>query len=371
MKALTTSLAIAASIAFTGQTLAASQGQDTYIQGFKTYAEDLKKYGGETGMSSAVKTYAEDVKKEQLKAGYIGPKLNIPAAVKVTDNVYTVVGSLIWHNPSNYGLNNNLTFIEFADGVMVFNAGPNPAVAAAFHRIIKQYTKKPVKWLVVENNQGHAHLGASYWYDQGVRNIYSHDVAFRDLKNDFNYTKRTWGSIVGHEITDSSRNISEHYTTFQNEMSIDVGGGETVELLNFGPGHTPGSTLAYIPSKNLVLTGDLAYNKRMISIFSYTDSFAWVDSFMRFYSAMPKDVLVIPGHGGPTDLEKVKEDTHDYLTFLHEAVKQHIAAGKGEAELEDIDQSAYKDRPVYAQTYRTNAVRIYKALTRDSFEANE
>ena len=71
------------------------------------------------------------------------------------------------------------------------------------------------------------------------------------------------------------------------------------------------------------------------------------------------------------ELEKVKEDTYGYLAFLHEAVKQHIADGKGEAELGEIDQSAYKDRPVYQQTHELNATRIYKALMRDSFVGNE
>lgn len=368
MKALTTPLIKAltiagiTSMAFSSPTLAAADGSDTFINGLNSYIQDLKKYG-DNGLADTIKTYADDVYKTQRKEGYIGPKIYLPKPTKVADGVYTVIGSLIWHNPSNYGLNNNLTFIEFADGVFVFNAGPNPAVARAFHQIIKEHTDKPVKWVAVENSQGHAYLGASYWVDKGVKNLYSHSVANRDFDNAFQFIKDSWGGRVGHEITDSARNVSDKFTTFDDKLVIEVGGGETVEVLNFGPGHTPGSTVVYLPQRNIVLPGDLAYNKRMLALFSYTNTFDWVNSFEAFMQAMPEDVLVIPGHGGPTTMQQVKKDTYDYLKDMHQQIQAHIDAGGTEAELDKIDQTAYKDRPVYNETYRNNAVHIYKEMT--------
>lgn len=154
---------------------ASAKSSDPYIDGFKAYAKEMSTDGHNT-----YSDYAKEVEKTERQVGFIGPKLDLPKPVKVMDGVYTVVGSLIWHNPTNFGLNNNLTYIEFEKGVFVFNAGPNPAVAAAFHRMIKAKTNKPVKWLAVENSQGHAYLGASYWYDVGVKNMYSHQRANDD-----------------------------------------------------------------------------------------------------------------------------------------------------------------------------------------------
>ncbi len=362
MKKLNRVLLLALSAGLSTQAMANAEN-DTYIQGFESYAQDLKTHGADGLMSEAIETYADDVSKTQSQAGYIGPKLHLPEPTKVADGVYTIVGSLIWHNPSNYGLNNNLTFIEFEDGVFVFNAGPNPAVAAAFHRVIKEHTKKPVKWVAVENSQGHAYLGASYWVAQGVKNLYSHSVANRDFHNAFKFIKQSWASRVGHEITDSALDVSDKFTTFDDKMILEVGGGETVEIMNFGPGHTPGSTVVYLPKRNIVLPGDLAYNQRMLALFSYTNTLQWVESFEAFMNAMPKDVLVIPGHGAPTTLQQVKHDTYDYLKYMHKSIQEFIDAGGTEAELDKIDQSAYKDRPVFEQTHRQNAAHIYKELT--------
>ncbi|MBN2864393.1 MAG: MBL fold metallo-hydrolase [Thiotrichales bacterium] len=307
--------------------------------------------------------YAAEVEKAERSAGYIGKKLTLPAPQQVAPNVYTVVGSMIWHNPSNFGLNNNLTFMIFKDGVFVFNAGPNPAVAHAFHQQIKQVTDKPVKWVAVENSQGHAYLGASYWVDQGVKNFYSHSVANEDFHKGFKFIKKSWADRVGHEITQTARDVSDKFTIFDQPLSIDVGGNETVQIMNFGPGHTPGSIVVYVPSRNLVLPGDLAYNERMLALFSYTNTFAWAESFKAFKHAMPEDVLVIPGHGQPTTLAKVTTDTLDYLEFLQKEVQQMIKNGGSEADVNKIDQSAYRHRPVYEQTYVQNAAHIYKEIT--------
>lgn len=364
MKKTNKTLAMALGLCLSTSGLAAgSSTSDTFIQGFETYAQELKSFSDDTTTQHSVESYAQEVKNAIRSVGYIGPKLSLPKPVKVAEGVYTIVGSLIWHTPQNYGLNNNLTFIELEDGVFVFNAGPNTAVASAFHGVIKEHTNKPVKWVAVENSQGHAYLGASYWVDQGVKNLYSHSVANRDYNNAYKFIKASWARRTGHELVDPSRNVSDKFTTFEDKLVIDVGGGETVEILNFGPGHTPGSTIVYLPKRNIVLPGDLAYNHRMLALFSYTNTFQWAESFEAFMDAMPKDVIVIPGHGGPTDMATVKRDTYDYLKYMHAEVKKVIDAGGTEIEVEQIDQSAYKHRSVYNETHRQNAVHVYKEMS--------
>ena len=334
--------------------------KDPYLEGFKAYALELKNMQSDTSQSFS--DYVADTQKIEHSVGYIGPELTLPQPIKVADGVYTVVGSLIWHNPSNYGLNNNLTFIEFDDGVFVFNAGPNPAVAYSFHQMIKRITDKPVKWVAVENSQGHAYLGASYWTDMGVKNLYSHSVANQAFHKSFANIKHSWSERVGKLLTLSARDVTDKFTEFEEVLSVPTGGGESINMLNFGAGHTPGSTLVYVPSRNVLLTGDVAYNHRSLALFSYTDTKKWMATFERMLAYVPDDVIIIPGHGAPTTVQKIKEDTYGYLAFLRSAVADVIKAGGGEAEVMSIDQSHYKDRPVYAQTHQNNAVHIYKEM---------
>lgn len=332
---------------------------DAYTKSFANYAKELN----DELLTKSVNNYIDETQKIERKVGYIGKRLTLPKPVKVADGVYTIVGSLIWHNASNFGLNNNLTFIEFEDGVFVFNAGPNPAVAYSFHQIIKEYTDKPVKWVAVENSQGHAYLGASYWVDIGVKNLYSHEVSNRDFHNAFQFIKQSWAQRVGAAITASARDVTDHFTEFSDQMTVDVGGGEVMHLLNFGPGHTPGSTLVHVPSRNLLLTGDVAYKDRMLAFFSYTHTGYWIETFQAMMAAMPQDILVIPGHGGPTDMATIKRDTLDYLEYVTAEVEKVIDAETGQVGLDKIDQTQYQNRSVYEQTYRQNVNHIYKELT--------
>lgn len=312
---------------------------------------------------SGLKSYAADVASTLKKVGYIGKELALPQATKVADNVYTIVGSQIWHNPANFGLNNNITFIIFTDGVFVFNAGANPAIAYSVHKQIKRITDKPVKWLAVENNQGHAYLGASYWYDVGVKNMYSSVQANDIFDKAFSMEKKEWGEIVGKTITEPARNVTDKFTTFEGKMSVDVGGGETFELIDFGAGHTPASTSVYIPSKKLFLSGDLAFNERMPVMFNYTNSFDWMKSYENMMKQIPKDVIVIPGHGTPTDMATVKKQTYDYFRYLQVGIEKIANKDGTMADAENIDQSAYAHRPVFEQAAKNNARKIYIEIT--------
>lgn len=339
--------------------------EDPYIQGFKAYAQEVKTYSNV--LTDAANAYADEVLKTERKVGYIGEALPIPKAVKVTDGVYTVVGSMIWHNPANFGLNNNLSFMVFEDGVFVFNAGANNALAYSLHQQIKQITDKPVKWLAVENSQGHAYLGASYWADIGVKNLYSSSTANSEFNRGFDSIKAAWSAQVGKNITNSARNVTDKFTTFDALLTIDVGGGETVILQDFGPGHTQASTSAYVPSRKVLLTGDLGFNERMPVFFGYTNSFAWVESYKNMMTIIPADTIVIPGHGTPTDMATIKRQTYDYLVYLHTEVQKVIDAGGTLEDAISIDQSMYKDRPVFAQAATNNASHVYKEIQGGAF----
>nr|MDA3807866.1 MBL fold metallo-hydrolase [Thiomicrorhabdus sp.] len=213
----------------------------------------------------------------------------------------------------------------------------------------------------------HAYLGASYWADIGVKNLYSSRTANGEFNRGFDSIKADWSAQVGKNITNSARNVTDKFTTFNEPMTIDVGGGETVILQDFGPGHTQASTSAYVPSRKVLLTGDLGFNERMPVFFGYTNSFAWVESYKHMMAIIPVDTLVVPGHGTPTDMATVKRQTYDYLVYLHTEVQKVIDSDGSLEDAINIDQSMYKDRPVFAQAADNNAEHIYKEIQAGAF----
>ncbi len=333
--------------------------EDPYIAGFEQWARQLEAQG-DHDMAAAAQHYVGDVRQAWRTHGYIGPKVPLPEPVKVADGIYTIVGSMIWHNPANYGFNNNLSFAIFEDGVLVYNAGPNYAVAASAHDIIRRYTDKPVRWVVMENNQGHAMLGAGYWLKQGAK-LYSAETAARQFDQAFDAIKREWATRVGEEITLPSENVADQFVTFNGEMVLDVGGGEKVYLWE-ETGHTPSATAAWVPSRNVFFAGDLLFNERSLVFFPYTDTFAWADAIRAVVKKLPPNTKVIPGHGTPTDLKTAVRQTLGYLEFIHQAVQKVVDEGGSLADAQAIDQSAFKDRPVFEQTHKKNAAHVFREL---------
>ncbi|WP_319558240.1 MBL fold metallo-hydrolase [Thiomicrorhabdus sp.] len=334
---------------FTGQQSLAAASDDPYTAGLKTYFEEVSQ-----------------LEKQQ---GYIGKTLPIPKLKQIAPDVYMSVGSQIWGNRSNFGFNNNMTAVIFPDGVFVYNAGPNEPVAYSFHKQLKRITDKPVKWVAIENYQGHANMGASYWHDIGVKHIYSQEEAAADFNKRFDRHKARYMAASGAEINRHSQNVAKHYTTFKDSMEIDVGGGEKVILVNFGGGHTETMAGAIIPSKKLIFTGDLGFNQRVPGLFAGGNYLEWIASFNKMTDmarSLFKDQLdtavVVPGHGTAADLATIHKQTIGYFEDVSAKIKKVIDQGGDLQQAKKVDQSAYRDRPVFDQLAESNAEHIYKQM---------
>ena len=82
---------------------------------------------------------------------------------QATKNVWSAIGATAPPSYENLGHNNNLSFIITEEGVVVMNASDNCLLTKALHEEIKKITNQPVKYVVLENTQGHAMSGNNYW----------------------------------------------------------------------------------------------------------------------------------------------------------------------------------------------------------------
>ena len=275
---------------------------------------------------------------------------------KVIDGVWSAIGATAPARYENSGHNNNLSFVITTDGVLVVNAGGSYLLAEALHTEIKKITDQPVKYVVLENGQGHAMLGSSYWKEQGATVIAHKDAA--------------------HEIEEKSLDILEQQKevlkdkaegtkvvmpdeTFEDKKIIEMG-GERIELLNLGPAHSPGDIIVWLPEKQLVISGDMAFHQRMLPLFEDTDTAAWIDSWDNFAALDAK--YVIPGHGEPTDMQEVTRYTKDYLVFLREKVGAVIDDGGSLLEAYEIDQSDFMHLPTAEFLSKRNAGQVFQSM---------
>ncbi len=275
---------------------------------------------------------------------------------QVAVGVWSAIGATAPGSYANSGHNNNLSFVIGESHVLVFNAGDNYLLARALHDEIRKVTALPVKAVVLENGQGHAMLGSNYWQEQGVP-VIAHVDAAREI------------DAHGAEILERMRlrngekarhtRLTRPDRTFDDRLDIDLGGLQ-VELRYLGPAHSPGDIVAWIPQRQLVISGDMAFHQRLLPIFDDTDTAAWIESWKRFAALEPD--IVIPGHGDPTDLGEVTRYTRDYLVYLRERIAEVLDDGGDLQQAYAVDQSPYAHLDTFHELARLNADRVFRAM---------
>lgn len=272
---------------------------------------------------------------------------------QVSMNVWSAIGETGPPVYENNGHNNNLSFIVTDEGIVVVNASASYKLARDFHTALKKISEKPVKYVIFENGQTHATMGAAYWKEQGAILIAHVDAAAEMENNAHRMLEQTKARYK--ENAEGSRVVMPD-ETFEDKMVLEMG-GERIELLMFGPAHSPGDISVWLPNQKLVIAGDMAFHERLLAVFEETDTAAWIDSWEGF-AALDAE-KIIPGHGGPTVLAEVQKYTRDYLVYLRGEVRKLIDDGGGLEDAYKIDQSAYSHLNTFNALAKKNAGRVF------------
>ncbi|TNG03256.1 MAG: MBL fold metallo-hydrolase [Gammaproteobacteria bacterium] len=276
--------------------------------------------------------------------------------IKVTEGVWSAIGATAPPSYTNAGHNNNLSFIITDEGVVVINAGANYLLAKSLHDEIRKITRQPVKYVVLENEQGHAALGSSYWKEQGVPIIAHKDAdtvirkhADRMLERMKSYARdKAWKTKVAYPDK-----------IFEDKMVLELG-GQRIELLYLGPAHGPGDIVVWMPEKKLVIAGDMAFHERMLPIFEHTDTAGWLETWEKFATLDAE--IVVPGHGGPTNMSEVTKYTRDYVAYMRDEIAKILDEGGELNDVYNIDQSAYAHLDTYDRLAKLNASTLYRLM---------
>jgi glyoxylase-like metal-dependent hydrolase (beta-lactamase superfamily II) len=110
--------------------------------------------------------------------------------------------------------------------------------------------------------------------------------------------------------------------TFAGSHALQVGGLD-VQLIEVGPAHTAGDTIAWIPDRRVVYTGDIC--------FIGSTPIVWAGPFSNWIAALDRITdlgpdVVVPGHGPVTDVAGVAE-VREYLVFVDREARRRHEAG--------------------------------------------
>jgi len=280
---------------------------------------------------------------------------SLPQNIK--DNVWSAIGATAPPTYANSGHNNNLSFIITNEGVLVFNAGDNYLLAKALHHEIKKLTDQPVKYVILENAQGHAMLGSGYWKEQGAE-IIAHVDALEEMKAHHKQIIERMQN--GRKDKAEGTVFTYPDKTFDDKMVIEMG-NERFELLHLGPAHSPGDIMLWMPNKKIAISGDMAFHQRLLPVMEHTDTAGWINTWDKFIALKPE--IIIPGHGSATtEINELIKYTRDYLVYMREQIEKVLDDDGGEQAAYKIDQSAYSHLDTFKQLALQNAGRIYRSM---------
>lgn len=272
---------------------------------------------------------------------------------KVANGVYASIGEKGASTYENSGHNNNLGFVIGDKSVLVWNAGANYLLAKSLHEEIKKITNKPVKYVVLENSQGHASFGSNYWKEQGAT-IIAQEIAKKELKNKSTGRAR---KTMRDKFLGTKLVLPD--VTFKDNKTIDLG-NKKVEIKYFGYAHEHSDILIWVPSEKVLFAGDLAFYQRLLPIFQITDVNSWLKGWEKLEALKAK--IVVPGHGDVTDMTHVRADTRDYLIYIQKEIEKILDGDGGMKEAYDIDQSAFEHLDTFELLAKKNVGTLFQIM---------
>lgn len=276
--------------------------------------------------------------------------------VEVIPGVWSAIGETAPGSYENSGHNNNLSFVITDAGVLVMNAGDNYLLAQSLHEEIKKLTRQPVKYVVLENSQGHAMLGSKYWKEQGAK-IIAHQDAAKIIEASGEQILQTMKRRARDKAFKTEVVMPDIITADKYDITM---GSWKFEVLYLGPSHSPGDLSLWIPAKKLMISGDLAFHQRMPPLFDDTDTAAWLETWEKFEAMGAK--YVIPGHGVATNMEEVTKVTKGYLTFLRGKVADIMKRGGNLQDAYNIDQTGFAYLDTYHELHKVNAGMVFRKM---------
>ncbi len=242
---------------------------------------------------------------------------------KIGDNVYSYVDVKGASPQNSFGANAGI--IIGRNGIIVVDTLTSAKEARRFIQDIRKISDKPIRYVV----NTHYHLDHAFGnseFDKMGAAIISHTNDKKNLEKAGETTLRNAKEFGLTEQDMEGTRIVYPAITFTERMEIDMG-DQKVELIYFGPSHTSGSVVVYLPDRKILFSGDILFTGYH-PFLAEGDLDNWgraLDQILHMDVA-----TIIPGHGPVSDKKNVQE-MKDYLITFDGKAKELSATSKDAA----------------------------------------
>ena len=221
----------------------------------------------------------------------------------------------------------NPGFVVTSEGVICIDSPLIPAEARAWRRAIDQASGGlPILYVIVtDHHRGHC-LG-SQWLSP---NVIAHELAWKHMRNySENFKQRVRDSFKKKPDIRSQFDELEIIVpsvTFQDNLTL-VHGERVIRVIHVG-GHTPATSMIWLPAEKVLFTGDIVWIDQH-PFMTQANSIEWLRA-LQFIRQLDPDYIV-PGHGAVCDTSALDRLT-DYLTYLQQRTRDLYQEGRSKQE---------------------------------------
>ena len=213
------------------------------------------------------------------------------------------------------------------DSVMVIDATATPVMAQDLIGRIRNITGKPIKYVTLSHYHAVRVLGASaYKAEQIIASKPTFELIVERGQEDWQSEYERFPRLF--QNADSVPGLTWPTLVFEKQMTVYMGKLE-VQLIQIGPGHTRGDTVAWLPGEGTLFSGDLVeYNAGIYTGDAQLEE--WPDTLDKLRALKPK--ALVPGRGpalkNATDAIKAIDFTQNFVRQLLACAREGVAAGK-------------------------------------------
>jgi glyoxylase-like metal-dependent hydrolase (beta-lactamase superfamily II) len=276
-----------------------------------------------------------------------------------------------------YGRGGNVGFFVGPDAVTVIDSQFKD-VAPGIVAEIRKVTDKPIKFLINTHFHGD-HVGGNEVFRNFAMIIAQDNVRTRMLASPETIQKEyparlekakqagndAMAKFLQEQIEWASKvkveEIPAPILTYDSELRIHPGGGETIQIWHLPPAHTDGDSVIFFEKAKVLHMGDDCFNKVIpfIDVSGGGSAKGYLAALDKVIARVPPDVKIIPGHGEVTDVAGLKA-FRQYIADVVDAAARAKAAGKSRDDfLKEVDLPSYKDFNGYKDRFKDNAAAAY------------
>jgi cyclase len=254
------------------------------------------------------------------------------------------------YTTNNEGRLFNSGVVATNDGVLVFDALATDAIARAERQAVTETTRQPVRYLVSSPFHDPFNGGSAVYAD-----------VFRIAHE--NYRTGLIDQMQRGNVPGDLQRVRLPNATYRDRMTFYLGGKE-IQVLHFGPAHTKGDSVLFVPQDRIAYLSEVFFNEEFPNM-AGGYGVAWI-RVLESVRALDADIFV-PGHGpipdDPKQTAAALDRARQILVDARDGIQSEIAKGSTEDQaVAAVTLGQYAKLYAFAGQREVVLRRIYREL---------